>query len=102
MQIYLVRHGETDWNRENRLQGQTDIPLNNTGISQAYQLRQKINARNLKFDAVYVSPLLNSIREHIRETPPYLKIQERYQTVRGRDIFSSAPLSFLWQERQTA
>ena len=52
--------------------------------------------------ALAISPLLNSIREHIRETPPYLKIQERYQTVRGRDIFSSAPLSFLWQERQTA
>jgi len=62
MQIYLVRHGETDWNRENRLQGQTDIPLNNTGISQAYQLRQKINARNLKFDAVYVSPLQRTLK----------------------------------------
>ncbi len=62
MQIYLVRHGETDWNRENRLQGQTDIPLNNTGISQAHQLRQKINARNLKFDAVYVSPLQRTLK----------------------------------------
>ncbi len=57
---------------------------------------------DLKKSEEEVSILLNSIREHIRETPPYLKIQERYQTVRGRDIFSSAPLSFLWQERQTA
>ncbi len=35
MVIYLVRHGETDWNRQNRLQGKEDIELNENGIRQS-------------------------------------------------------------------
>ena len=57
MKLYLVRHGETDWNAKGILMGQTDIPLNDTGIQQAEALRNKIAARGLEFDAVYASPL---------------------------------------------
>lgn len=36
--LYLVRHGETDWNREQRLQGTLDVPLNRAGVAQARRL----------------------------------------------------------------
>ncbi|MDF2461064.1 MAG: alpha-ribazole phosphatase [Candidatus Saccharibacteria bacterium] len=38
--IYLVRHGETDWNVQGILQGHTDVPLNERGVEQAGQLRE--------------------------------------------------------------
>lgn len=57
MKLYFVRHGETDWNAADRLQGQSDIPLNARGVAQAEFLRSQIRQRGLTFDAIYSSPL---------------------------------------------
>lgn len=43
IELFVFRHGETDWNRERRLQGHTDIPLNETGRSQARQLADRLH-----------------------------------------------------------
>lgn len=39
IRLFFIRHGETDWNRQRKLQGHTDIPLNPRGVSQAESLR---------------------------------------------------------------
>lgn len=57
MKIYLVRHGQTDWNIKKQVQGITDIALNETGIRQAEALRQQIISQGIKFDICYASPL---------------------------------------------
>ena len=55
--LCLIRHGETDWNAERRLQGHTDIPLNARGVLQARQMAQALKNINLRFDVLYTSDL---------------------------------------------
>jgi probable phosphoglycerate mutase len=45
--VYLARHGETEWNRVGRWQGQTDVPLNDDGRQQARALAEKLRATPL-------------------------------------------------------
>ena len=51
-EIWFIRHGETAWNREGRLQGWKDIALNDAGIDQAAQLAARIATLDTKFDAL--------------------------------------------------
>lgn len=55
--LCLIRHGETSWNAERRLQGHTDIPLNATGMLQARQMAQALKDIKLTFDVLYTSDL---------------------------------------------
>ena len=55
MEVYIIRHGKTDWNKECRFQGAQDIPLNEEGREAARNLGERL--KNVHFDAVFSSPL---------------------------------------------
>lgn len=55
MKIYLVRHGETEWNKEYRLQGQADTRLNDYGRELAVITAEAL--KDIPFDVIYHSPL---------------------------------------------
>lgn len=57
--LYLVRHGQTDWNLERRIQGSTDIPLNATGRAQAARTGELLARR--RWDAIASSPLSRAL-----------------------------------------
>lgn len=57
MFFYLVRHGQTDWNNEKRMQGHMDIPMNDTGIQQMRYLADRIVEEKIRFDRLISSPL---------------------------------------------
>ncbi|MCR4840953.1 MAG: histidine phosphatase family protein [Lachnospiraceae bacterium] len=54
MELYITRHGQTDWNVLNKVLGRTDIPLNKTGIKQAHDLADTL--RYAYFDHIFTSP----------------------------------------------
>ncbi len=55
MKLLLTRHGQTDWNVAGKVQGQTDIELNETGVIQAKVVGEKLS--NEKIDVIISSPL---------------------------------------------
>jgi broad specificity phosphatase PhoE len=58
--VGLIRHGVTDWNQDKRLQGQSDVPLNQLGVEQTNRL-----ARNLlgqSWEVIYSSPLIRALK----------------------------------------
>jgi probable phosphoglycerate mutase len=66
-QIFFIRHGQTDWNQERRIQGQTDIPLNAEGLEQAERLCHFVRQSSSELDqltqcsVIYSSPLQRTV-----------------------------------------
>lgn len=69
--LYIIRHGRTDWNDRHKLQGRTDIPLNDEGRLSAQKAAEEY--KTIHFDICYSSPLIRA-----RETAEIL--------LAGRDI----------------
>lgn len=55
MELYVIRHGQTDWNFKNKIQGKQDTELNDIGIHQARKAKEEFNKYN--FDLIICSPL---------------------------------------------
>ncbi len=55
--VYLIRHGETEWNLNGRWQGHADVPLNAVGEHQAGLIARRLAAEGVVFDALYSSDL---------------------------------------------
>ncbi|MDI6602182.1 MAG: histidine phosphatase family protein [Thermoanaerobacteraceae bacterium] len=55
MKLFIVRHGTTDWNKNNKIQGCLDIPLSEEGIKQGYLLANKL--KKFKIDYIFSSDL---------------------------------------------
>lgn len=60
MRLYIIRHGETQWNKEKRFQGQTDIPLADKGIELAK--KTAIGMKDIHLDYIISSPLTRAIQ----------------------------------------
>ncbi len=60
MIVDFVRHGETQWNKERRLQGDSDIPLNDKGIELAFVTAKKLKEEGFVFDHAFTSPLVRA------------------------------------------
>ncbi len=62
MKLFLIRHGQTDWNIKGKIQGSCDIELNDTGIKQAYELSYKVLANKYKFSKIYSSSQRRAVK----------------------------------------
>ena len=56
--LYIIRHGRTDWNDRHKLQGHTDIPLNDEGRRMAENAAEEY--KDVHFDICYCSPLVRA------------------------------------------
>jgi broad specificity phosphatase PhoE len=86
--ILLIRHGETDWNKEQVFRGKSDVPLNQTGLSQARAVGKALE--EIAIDAIYASPLARAL-----ETARVLA-EGRHVTIRAEEGLSDVDFG-LWQ-----
>ena len=103
--FYFVRHGETDWNAESRIQGGTDTELNATGRQQAVDLASRLKGAHL--DAVYSSTLRRSrdtaelVRGQVSLTSLAGLNDRKQGKFEGRRIDGSDPVTAAEYQRRT-
>jgi broad specificity phosphatase PhoE len=113
--IYFIRHGETDWNLEGRLQGQKDIPLNDVGRVQAEEAGRRLLALvpNVEDLAYVASPMartretMERLREAIGLHPESYRLDDRlveltfgsWEGMTWKDVRKAEPHAATMRER---
>jgi 2,3-bisphosphoglycerate-dependent phosphoglycerate mutase len=62
LRLVLLRHGESEWNRENRFTGWTDVDLSSAGVAEAHKAGRTLKAEGYAFDIAYTSVLKRAVR----------------------------------------
>ncbi len=99
MKLYVTRHGETAWNKENKVCGRTELPLTDTGRAQAQEAKEKLSG--VHFDRVVCSPMLRARQTAAiicegRDVPierHMALIEQSYGDCEGADRFDETFLS---------
>lgn len=91
MKLLIVRHGKTNWNKEKRAAGLSNVALNQDGIEQAQNLRDKLKDTNI--DIIISSPLIRAIKtaEIINENYNLDIIVDEGATERNLGIYEGQP-----------
>lgn len=96
MKLFLIRHGQTDQNKQYVIQGWTDNPLNQNGIDQAHQVGQYLKRNHKTFDFAYTSPLIRAsltgeiILSYLKN-PPNLMVDYHF-IERDFGVFENLPV----------
>ncbi len=97
--LTLLRHGQTDWNKQNLMQGSSDIPLNDVGREQAVETGKELVRRGLSYDVLVSSPLSRALETAqmvgeqlgLEVSRTYAALVERhYGDAEGKDISAEA------------
>lgn len=95
--IYIIRHGQTELNNRQALQGRSDHPLNAQGIAQAKAAASRLRERGIIFDRVFSSPLIRAVQTARIVAPGvWVETDERliemdYGPYEGMDLTDPAP-----------
>ena len=95
--IYIIRHGQTELNNRQVLQGRSDHPLNAQGIAQAKAAASRLRERGIIFDRVFSSPLIRAVQTARIVAPGvWVETDERliemdYGPYEGMDLNAPAP-----------
>src|SRR5699024_959111 len=80
--LVFLRHGESDWDAQGRYQGQTDVPLSETGRAQAYEAARRWG--HTEFDSVIVSPLTRT-----KDTGRIMLLDRQLEPILVNDIIET-------------